>query len=420
MKLTLPAHIGFGQRLNDILAADHGQQSKCGYQPKRRFNLSQSGAKTLSYQQLMEMANCSQKQRINQLELGYASIQGDIALRTAIAQFHTELNNSYYDAEIDVANINSQSGDNQINPDQVITFAGAQEGLQALYQHVLTPEDEVITLTPSYPSLVAMASQLGATVKSYPLSFGNAWQLDLTEFAKLFSARTKLVVINSPHNPTGAALSQAQVAQILELAAAHNSYLLMDDVSQASNYREQALGHQILNYEKGVVVSVMSKSLGLGGLRIGWLVTKNSALHQGLLAQKCYSSICTSIVDEQLALVALSNWQQLVRQNNQIIADNIAAFQQLVNEFPGLLSWHQPQAGIMTLVKVADHIVEPFEDGQSSAMENWAIDCALKSGVTVLPSGLFGLSGYYFRLGLGQTDFNDALVPFRDHLSTFD
>ena len=106
MKLTLPAHIGFGQRLNEMLAADHGQQSKCGNQPKRRFNLSQSGAKTLSYQQLMDMANSSQKQRINQLELGYASIQGDIALRTAIAQFHTELNKPYYDAETDVANIN--------------------------------------------------------------------------------------------------------------------------------------------------------------------------------------------------------------------------------------------------------------------------------------------------------------------------
>ena len=202
-----------------------------------------------------------------------------------------------------------------LKADNAVTFCGAQEALSAIYQALLAAGDEIIVLTPSYPFLVAMAKSMGVVVKEIALSADNHWQVGIADFTRLMTEKTRLIVLNSPHNPTGSIIDSALADQLLILAKQYQCYLLSDDVSQASNYHDLALAHRYLDYSKSIVVGVMSKSLGLAGIRIGWAVTQDDSLLNSLLAIKAMSSICCSKVDEKLACIALQHSDKIITTN---------------------------------------------------------------------------------------------------------
>ena len=127
---------------------------------------------------------------------------------------------------------------------------------------------------------------------------------------------------------------------------------MSDDVSQASNYLGLALAHRYLDYEKSIIVGVMSKSLGLAGVRIGWAVTPNKLIINNLIAIKVKQSICCSKIDENLACIALRNSTEIIAVNNNIITDNISLFTEFISRHQPWLSWHPPRAGMLALVEV--------------------------------------------------------------------
>ncbi len=364
---ALPTHLKFVQDLACPITAS--LSNSCG-QAMTLAELAQLGQQNLS--------------DLGQVQLSYASLTGSEALRQEIANFHQALNHHQ----------------TILSAENVLCFCGAQEALAALYQLVLKPNDEVVVVTPNYPSLTDMAVTLGCKVKEVCMSEHNQWQLTIDDFAAQVSDKTKLIVINSPHNPTGHAIDSTLAEQILQLAMQYDCYLIADDVSQASNFKGLALSHRYLDYPKAFVVSVMSKSFGLAGLRVGWLINTDSSLLSALLAIKSYGSICCSAIDDHLALIAFKAQNEIIEKNNQLIVANIALFEQFVARHAPLFSWYPPQAGLLALVKV--DLEQPIE--------LWAKLVAQQTGLLLLPSSLFGLSGNYFRLGLGQKNFAKMLA----------
>ncbi len=369
-KHALPAHIAFSRQLAPYVTS----------------NISDSTAQSLTLAQLCQLSNTD----ITQAQLQYASVQGHVALREAIVTFHQGLN------------LHQQ----QLSVDDAITFSGAQEALSAIYQSVLCPGDEIVVVTPSYPSLVSMAKPLGAKVIEIKLTQNNGWKIGFEDFEQVVNSKTRLIILNSPHNPTGSIIDSALAENILQLAQKHQCYLLSDDVSQASNYHDIALAHRYLDYQNSIVVGVMSKSFGLSGIRIGWALTPNKAVMDNLRAIKTRNSICCSVTDEALALIALENSQQILTTNNKIIINNIALFERFVEQHSNLLNWYPPKAGILALVEVK-HV---------NVMTQWSTALAKNTGVLALPSELFGLSGNYFRLGLGQRNFANVLTKLADYI----
>ncbi|WDE05921.1 aminotransferase class I/II-fold pyridoxal phosphate-dependent enzyme [Thalassomonas viridans] len=379
---ALPTHIAYSQGLNTEI----------------NYNLSNSCARTMTVAQLCRLADSSlagsslMDGSLAELPLSYASLSGAVALRQEIVRFHNELNRKAYG--FDEAN--------------VLTFCGAQEALAAIYTSLLEPGDEIVVFTPNYPSLVTMAEEMGVKVKTISLQECDNWRMEPGQLAAQVNDKTKLIVINSPHNPSGAIIDSDTAKQVLTLAQKHNCYLLSDDVSQASNYHGLSLAHDYLSYEKSLVVGVMSKSFGLAGVRIGWVLSPDKNLLAGLLAVKAYGSICTSVLDERLAIMALQHRDKILAQNNRIISDNIKHFQHFVDRNAGLFAWQPPRAGIMVLVK----------SSLKAPIKLWGPELARKHKVLVLPAFLFGLEGEYFRLGLGQQDFLQgisALQAFVDN-----
>ena len=391
MKNTLPAHIAFGQKLaaNENVAIKHNLSNSCG--------------QSLSVAQLCALGEKSLDDLLGEQELSYASISGSYHLRLLIARFHQDYNNHEY----------------QLSADNVLTFCGAQEALSAIYQtvffndedddkidHSKYSEMEIVVVTPCYPSLVTMAEQLGIKVRCLAVSFEHNWQINEQELLALINENTRLIVLNSPHNPSGCLINSEFSCRILARAKKYNCYLLADDVSQASNYNKVDLAHTYLDYDRTIVVSVLSKSFGLAGLRIGWAVTKNKALLKKLLAIKAQASICTSIVDEKLAELALENHEKIINGNNDIIKNNIALFQRFIETNYHYFSWHTPQAGLLTLVKCHTEI----------PMLKWAEQLVEETGIFVYPACLFGLKGSYFRLGLGTKNLSMILVSLQRHV----
>ncbi|WP_281561487.1 aminotransferase class I/II-fold pyridoxal phosphate-dependent enzyme [Thalassomonas sp. RHCl1] len=366
--LTLPAHIAYSQGLNTEIT----------------FNLSNSCAQALTVAQLCQLAD----KDLAELPLTYAPLSGSVALRQEIVHFHQTLNRKSY----------------PFDESNVLTFCGAQEALAAIYTSLLSPGDEIVVFTPNYPSLVTMAQAMGVKVNAIPLQVSGSWRMETEQLVAKMNDNTRLIVINSPHNPTGSIIDSEAAKQVLASAKKHHCYLLADDVTQASNYNDLSLAHDYLSYEKSLVVGVMSKSFGLAGLRIGWVLSGDKSLLAKLLSVKAYGSICTSAVDEQLALMALKYSDNILARNNRIISDNINHFQRFVDSNAGLFSWQPPQAGIMTLV--SSHLERP--------VSNWAPELARKYKVLLLPANLFGVEGEYFRLGLGQLNFPRALSLLQD------
>jgi aspartate/methionine/tyrosine aminotransferase len=377
MNKQLPAHIAFGQRL--------AQNPKVNIE----FNLSDSCAQSLSVHALCKLADSTVESVLGKQELSYAPLWGGKVLRQLIADFHQSANNHI----------------TQLTAEDVLTFCGAQEALSAIYQCAFstsTPfigselaESEIVVMTPCYPSLVSMAKQMGIKVNCLALDPNQTWQVTFKQLSCLVNEKTRLIVINSPHNPTGSVITSELADEILTLAKKYNCYLLADDVSQTSNYHQLPLAHRYLDYDKAIVVSVLSKSFGLAGLRIGWAVSKNKALLKQLLAVKAQASICTSAVDEKLAELALMNHGKIISENNKLIAKNIKLFQLFIDNNSLHLSWQPPQAGLLALVKCHTQI----------SMLEWAEQLAEQAGIFVYPACLFGLSDQYFRLGLGRSDF---------------
>jgi len=371
--LELPAHIAFTQGLTSPI----------------NESLSHSSAQSLTVKQLCALAE-TDFTSLADISLDYASLRGELKLRKQIALFHQHLN--CHEVHLDENN--------------VLNFCGAQEGLAAIYQLLLEENDEVVVVTPCYPSLITMVEQRGAIVRSITLSADKNWQLSIDDFKNQVNQHTKLIVLNSPHNPTGSIIDSYLADEILALAQAFDCYVIADDVAQASNYRGLPLAHRFLDYEKALVVGVLSKSFGLSGIRVGWVVSRNQHLLNELLVIKSYGSICCSVVDEHLALIAFEHKDKIITDNNRQILANIALFENFIKQHQSLVSWQPPQAGILALVEMKNE----------KNLEGWAQQVAEQTGILILPAILFGLTGGYFRLGLGKSNFKQTLNRFSAYL----
>ena len=325
----------------------------------------------------------------SRLPLHYASISGHPVLRAAIANLYS-------------------GWDLKTTPDaeNVAVFSGAQEALFAAFNAVLKPGDEVIIPTPCYPSLLDIPLLTGAKPVSLPLSFRHGWRFTIDDFKQRVNARTKMIVINSPHNPTGSLAEGDFSRKLLEWVREKGLYLLSDDVSIFSDFGGIDLRHRYLDYDKAIIIGVLSKSFGLGGVRIGWAISENEMILRDMLTVKCYGSICASALDEYLARIAIENFTKISHRNNAIIRRNIDVFEDFLGDIGPLFAWHRPRGGIMTLVK----------SSLKMPLHLFSRSLAKSDGILMLPGDLFGIDGDYFRLGLGRKNLPEALKKIKQKL----
>jgi N-succinyldiaminopimelate aminotransferase len=176
-----------------------------------------------------------------------------------------------------------------INPDtEVLATAGATEALAATILALTNEGDEVITLEPFYDAYGAMINYARATHVTVPLRYPE-FQPDHDDIRAAFSGRTRLIILNSPHNPTGSVLDRETLELIVELAHRHDALIVTDEV-----YEHITFGHEHIPiaslpgaFDRTISISSGGKTFNTTGWKIGW-ITAPEPLLQAIMAVKQY------------------------------------------------------------------------------------------------------------------------------------
>ncbi|MGH2522931.1 MAG: aminotransferase class I/II-fold pyridoxal phosphate-dependent enzyme, partial [Anaerolineales bacterium] len=294
-----------------------------------------------------------------------------------------------------------------LTPDEVLTLV-PEEGIFIAMHTLLGPGDHVIVMTPAYQSLSEIARSIGCAVTSWKFApEGERWRLDPNELARSFTAQTRLLVINFPHNPTGYLATRAELDAILNLAHQHNVYVFSDEMYRWLEHDPARRLPSVCDvYEKGITLSGLSKSFALPGLRMGWLATRTPGLMERWLAFKDYTTICHSAPSEALALMALRAKGALLERNLNIIRANLSLAESFFAGHPTLFRWLRPDGGSIAFPAwIGPGTVEDF----CQAMLD-------QRGVMIVPGSIFDFPGNHFRLGLGRRNFGEALEQVRHYL----
>jgi aspartate/methionine/tyrosine aminotransferase len=346
--------------------------------------LCSSDCEAMSISDLLEFEPKAEE-RFKATWLGYTESSGDPALRKAIS--------SIYDS---------------IDPDNTLVFTGAQEAILLFVHSFLGPDDHAIVHSPCYQSLFEIAQQVTGNVDRWNAQPDRDWQLDLDELESLIRPNTKVIIVNTPHNPTGYLMSHADWKSLHQLAERRGIVVFCDEVYRESEHLvEDKLVAGCDLSESAVSLGVMSKSYGLAGLRIGWVATRNADVLQGLKRMKDYTTICNSAPSEFLAELGLRHRQRLVDRNLGIIRANLDLLDTFFQEFDDLFGWTRPRAGSIA-----------FPEYHSGNADEFCQTVLESTGVLLAPSSMFEFSGQRFRIGFGRSNMKAGLDVLAEFLRT--
>jgi aspartate/methionine/tyrosine aminotransferase len=156
--------------------------------------------------------------------------------------------------------------------------------------------------------------------------------------------------------------------------------------------------------DHAVVLFGLSKSFGLAGVRIGWLVSRDRRVHAQLAAWRDYTTICNSAPSEILALIALRAKETILARHRERIERNLAVLDDFFGRLRGLFSWVRPRGGSVCFPRLL---------GEESSWE-FAERIVAQAGIMLLPSRVYGYDDRHFRLGFGRQ--NDILAKFERFL----
>jgi len=166
------------------------------------------------------------------------------------------------------------------DPERVMATHGSNEAIFLALNALLAPGDEVVILDPIYPQFYSIAESLGARLKTWRLRAELGFRPDVGEARSLIGPRTKAVVVNFPHNPTGASLTREEQAELIAAASEVGAYLVWDAAFAELTYDSEPLPDPTLFYERAVSTGTLSKGYGLPGLRVGWCLAPPEVLER--------------------------------------------------------------------------------------------------------------------------------------------
>lgn len=308
--------------------------------------------------------------QVPDLKLLYNEHQGSTALRKLVIQ-----------------------GSKGLSQKDVLITTGAAGALFIIASSQLNVNDHLVVVRPNYATNLETPRALGCEISFIDLKFETGFQLDLNDIKAAIKPNTKIVSITTPHNPTGTGMSLETLNALVTLTKEKGLILLVDETYADISYDGRlpiaaSLGDHVIS------VSSLSKSYGIPGIRLGWLINKNPVLQETFLAAKEQISISGSVVDEWIAEQVLTRKDEILsatmremEHRREIVAAWI--------EKDDLLDWVRPDGGIVCFPRIKPGF-EPA--GGLAAFYHRLLH---KYGTYVGPGHWFELPDTYFRLGYG-------------------
>jgi aspartate/methionine/tyrosine aminotransferase len=282
------------------------------------------------------------------------------------------------------------AGATSLTAQDILLTPGAAGALFIINTTLLEEGDTLLVEHPNYGTNIETPRALGANVELFPLTFEEGFRPNL---AKLESAiqrtKPKVVSITTPHNPTGVQLPVADLQAIVAMTKKAGAWLLVDET-----YRDMAFGNQLpvaaTLGDHVMSVSSFSKTYGLPGIRLGWVITRNKDLQEKFLAAKEQIVICGSVVDEEIGT-------QFYRKRDvhlPRIRDEILAMRKILKEWfekQDGLEWVEPEAGVVCFPRI--------KDTKSVSVEKFHQILNAEFGTFVGPGHWFEMDRRYMRIG---------------------
>jgi aspartate/methionine/tyrosine aminotransferase len=338
------------------------------------FDIAESGIYPMTTREIVELLPEAQRaaalDEVLDLRLGYTEARGTAALRAIIAETYRAT-----------------------SPDEILVTTGAIEANYLLFNTLLDAGDHIVTIYPAYQQLYAVAQAIGCDVSLWKLREENQFRYDLDELERLVTPKTRLIVVNTPHNPTGAMLSAEQLQRVYDLAASVGAWLMCDEAYRWLDLPGgEPMAPPIRDYgDRGISVGTFSKPFGLPGLRIGWIAGPEEVV-RACWAARDYISLSPGKLNDKLAQIALANRDRIIARNHAIVAANMAVAERWFAENADIVSWTPPRAGLLALLKYEVDI--PSKELSDRLAGEYSVMLA--------PGSAFGFEGR-LRIGVGQT-----------------
>ncbi len=335
------------------------------------WNVSESGVHPLRVEEVAETDE--ERHSVLAQALGYPQTNGSIALRHAIAEMYPGA-----------------------TPDHVQVTNGGSEANCIAVLHLVEPGDEVVMMTPNYMQVRGLSRALGARVVPWPLVCDSdaetpRWRPDIDALSALVTARTRMILICNPNNPTGGRLTEDELDGVCRIADRTGTWVLSDEIYRGAEIDGIDTPTIFGRYERAIVTSGLSKAYGLPGLRIGWVVSAPSLVAE-LWGVHDYTTIAPGGVNDCLAQIALGQPRRtrLIARTRGIIRTNYPILKKWIEQRRQQLFHIAPEAGAIAFVRYAHTInstqlIERLRDEKS---------------VLVVPGDHFKMDGY-LRIGFG-------------------
>ena len=363
------------------------EQSEAWHAIPESRQLSCSECEPLSLHDALEMADEECKDLWQNLSLGYSSHnQGSPLLRQ-------EISKSIFSGDVD--------------PDRNILICAPSEGILISMMSLLKPGDRVIACDPAYQSLHSIASTIsGCKVVPWKtkLCSDSGYFFDVDDLKRLLAeGDTKLVVVNFPHNPTGADLDLRQVERACEQSGVH----LFHDAMYA-------LSHRSPESDRTIHLGGISKTFGMPGARLGWICSRDEAFIKRARQIKDYVSLTPPVASEVLGLIALRNKDVLHERCRRLVANGEMAlldFLERSGDALGSCVWTRPSASTCTIgvLNLGESFLEAFYKGSSAV---YAQELCENHSIMIVSTDLLDFNKNGVRIGLGKSSINEALAAW--------
>jgi aspartate/methionine/tyrosine aminotransferase len=346
------------------------------YEHNIEFNLGASTGPTWTVNDILALADDETRHRFLNHNLVYGRPAGADSLRAAIAEMQSV----------------------PVEAVQIVT--GASEALVAMMWLAAEPGANVIIPLPGYAPFSALPQSLGLETRFYRMRRENAFRVDPDEIKQLTDSNTKLILVNSPHHPTGATIGDGEMEALHDFAAERGIQLVSEEVYHPIYHgRQTKSAARLLN---ATVIGDLSKAFSLPGVRTGWMIEHDVQRRRQYWTARAYFSISNTTTGEILSEIAIRNRDAVLGKTQEIATRNLKLLDRFMAEHRDVLGWIPPQGGMTAFPwLVSGEDARPFCQG------------AAERGVLLAPGDCFDAPSH-FRLGFAAAgdNFSQALDRF--------
>ena len=343
------------------------------YDHEIEFNLAASTGPSWTMNQILSLASDEERNRFQHHNLVYSRVAGAEGLRAAIADFQ------------------------KVNVEAVQVVTGASEALLVVMWLAAEPGANVILPQPGFATFSALPASLGLETRFYAVRKENDFRIDIEEVKKLADQNTRLILVNTPHHPTGTTLSDADLDSLHDFASSRGIQLVCDEVYHPIYHGQVTKSAARLPH--ATVIHDFSKAFSLSGLRTGWIIEHDPKRREQYWNARAYFSISNSTAGEILAEIAMRNRNTVLGKTQETAARNLRQLDAFMREHRESLGWIPPRGGMTAFPWLLS--------GENSRA---FCSAATEQGILLAPGDCFDVPSH-FRLGFAaMTDkFPDAL-----------